>query len=40
MSKFRWSAEETDPGLFKNGQAVRMMVGRSSAAQEVRRIID
>ena len=34
MSKFRWSAEETDPELFKNGQAVRMMVGRSSAAQK------
>lgn len=26
MSKFRWSAEETDPELFKNGQTVRMMV--------------
>lgn len=34
MSKFRWSADETDPELFKNGQAVRMMVGRSSAAQK------
>ena len=34
ISKFRWSTEETDPELFKNGQTVRMMVGRSSAAQK------
>lgn len=34
MSKFTWSAEETDPELFKNGQTVRMMVRRSSAAQK------
>lgn len=34
MSKFTWSTEETDPELFKNGQTVRMMAGRSSAAQK------
>ena len=34
MSKFTWSTEETDPELFKNGQTVRLMAGRSSAAQK------
>lgn len=34
MSKFTWYTEETDPELFKNGQTVRLMAGRSSAAQK------
>lgn len=34
MSKFTWSPEKTDPQLFQNGQMIRTMVGRSSAAQK------
>lgn len=34
MSKFTWSPEMTDPELFQNGQTIRIMIGRSSAAQK------
>lgn len=34
MSKFTWSSAKTDPDLFQNGQMIRTMVGRSSAAQK------